>query len=97
MLMSAVVRLVDPTTAPAPAGFRPATRAALERKRLGVLANGKLNSDRLLLAVAERVRAARGLAEIVSVHKPSAFQPAPPELFADLRERVDAMVTGVGD
>lgn len=92
-----MIRLVDPTTAPTPARFRPAPRRELAGARLGLLANGKLNADRLLLAVAERLQAEHGLAEVVAWTKPSAFQPAPPSLLEQLRQRADIALTGVGD
>lgn len=94
---SRALRLVDPTTAPTLARFQAAPRRPLAGLRLGVMPNGKYNADHLLVAVAEQLRAQHGLADLVVCPKPSPFRPAPPALLADLRGRVDAVITGVGD
>jgi hypothetical protein len=83
---------VEPTRAElAP---RPASLAGL---RLGVLDNGKPNSDRLLeLLVAGLVRTS-GVQVTTVVRKPAIGRLAPAAMVEDLIAASDVMVTGVGD
>lgn len=79
----AVTRLVD----------RPASLRGLV---VGYLDNGKPNSDRLLALLAERF-AGEEPAGVVRVRKGGVGRLAEPEIVADLAERCDVVVTGVGD
>jgi len=78
------IRLYDPTAEPR------ATRASLARRpaslrgtRAGILDNGKANAGALMLAVAERLRSAYGVAEVVKREKPVAGPPSA-EVLRDL-------------
>lgn len=88
----------DPTDGPAAKTFTPAPRvASLAGKVVGVLDNGKPKSDVLLRAVQELLRSEAGVADFVVVRKASAYRPAPAADLDDLAQRVDAVVTGIGD
>lgn len=72
---------------------RPASFAGLV---VGHLDNGKPNSDRLLQLLADRF-AAEGPREVVHVRKGGVGRLAEPEIIADLAQRCDVVITGVGD
>jgi hypothetical protein len=90
--------ILDPTVAPEPVEAALAPRLpALDGKVLGLLANGKVNGDRLLDLVREGLEARYRLREVVVRAKPSATRVAASELLADLASRCDAVVTAIGD
>lgn len=69
---------------------------SLEGRTVGLLDNGKRNSDRLLDFVEEALRRDYGVREVVRVRKRDPSRPASPEVMASL-QRCDALFTGVGD
>lgn len=95
------VRLYDPTVddmrerqeltgAPRP--------ARLEGARIGLLANGKVNSDVLLREVAQLFVERHGCRVTLEENKRNATRPCPPELLERIAKAdVDFMVTAVGD
>jgi len=86
----------DPTAAPRSTGITLAPRLTTFRgKRAGILDNGKPNAGFLMLAVAERLRAAHGVAEIVKREKPVAGPPSP-QALEDLA-RCDFALVGSSD
>ena len=65
--------------------------------RLGVLDNGKPNSDRFLVLLAERLVQTVGVELTQSHRKPSIGRLAPPKTIGELAAACDIVVTGVGD
>lgn len=91
------LRILDPTVGPDHAESALAPRVpALDGKVLGLLANGKVNADRLLQLVREGLEARYYLRDVVAVTKPSATRVAAPDLLEALG-RCDAVVTAIGD
>lgn len=64
---------------------------------LGVLDNGKPNSDRFLAVLAARLQEDHDLAGVVVERKPSIGKLAPDALVDALAGRCDLILTGVGD
>ncbi len=94
----APLRILDPTIPPDPAEAALAPRLpGLDGKVLGLLANGKVNADRLLDLVREQLAARYRLREVVARVKPTATRIAAPEMLDDLAARCDAVVTAIGD
>jgi hypothetical protein len=92
------IRILDPTVAPDAAEAALAPRpAGLDGKVLGLLANGKVNGDRLLDLVREGLEARYRLQAVVALAKPSASRVAPPDVLDELSRRCDAVVTAIGD
>ncbi len=88
----------DPTDGPVVKQFAPAPRpASLAGKVIGILDNGKHNSDVLLREVQELLRSEAGVKDFVVVRKASAYRPAPDQQLDDLARRADAVVAGIGD
>lgn len=97
---------LDPT-------FEPITRAAsaasrhrmasapnsLSGLRLGLLANGKVNSEELLDALCEELRHTSGvsIANVIRVCKSSVSIPPAPEDMRRLVSETDAVLVAVGD
>ncbi|MGH9093298.1 MAG: UGSC family (seleno)protein, partial [Acidimicrobiales bacterium] len=73
---------------------RPSSLAGL---RLGVLDNGKPNSDRLLEALVAGLARATGLEASVWRRKPAIGRLAPAVMVDELVAQADVVVTGVGD
>ena len=74
---------------------RPST---LVGKRLGLVANGKYNSDRLLAELAEVLNDQFGLAGTRMWHKVSPAKGVSPEQMAEMKEAgIDLVVAGIGD
>jgi hypothetical protein len=92
--------MVDPTTGPSATGS--AGRAATRPDRLaglvvGLLANPKTNAEPFLDAVGELLAAEHGTAGVVRHRKTSITDPVPPGVLAELTERCQVVVIGVGD
>jgi hypothetical protein len=91
------LRILDPTVGADRAESAVAPRVpALDGKVLGLLANGKVNSARLLDLVREGLASRYRLRDVVTVSKASASRVAEPEILEVLR-RCDAVVTAIGD
>ena len=95
--MSARTLLVfDPTADPKVAGVELAPRLPeLRGRRAGILDNGKANAGVLMSAIAERLRATHGVAEVLLRQKPVAGPPSP-QVVADLSE-CDFILVGSAD
>ena len=92
------IELLDPVEHPAPAPARRAKRLkTLEGLTLGLLENTKFNSGRLLDYVGELLIKDHRVKAVVRRSKRSASFPAPDEVYQELAERTDAVVTGIGD
>ena len=98
MAVSTRVRILDPTVEPVEAHGVMAPRPAdLSGLRVGLLANGKRNADKLLDAVATLLAERYRLAEVVARNKGDASRPAPRAIVEELLGRCDVVVTATGD
>lgn len=92
--------MIDPTAGPPTraraAGLAP-RKPGLQGSRVGLLANVKRNAEQLLDEVGARLQREHGAADVVRRKKLSITDPVPPEILADLVERCDVVVVGVGD
>ena len=92
------MKILDPTVPPAPAEAPLAKRVAdLDGAVLGLLANGKVNGDRLLDLVREELSRRYDVREVVVLTKPSASRPAEDPMLEQLAARCDVVVTAIGD
>jgi hypothetical protein len=90
--------IFDPTDGPIAKAFSLAERPAnLKGQVVGVLDNGKTKSDLLLHEIQNLLRSEVGVADVVTIRKPSAYRPAPDEQLDDLARRADAVIAGIGD
>ena len=69
---------------------------SLEGCLLGLLDNGKANSDRLLGRIADILRERHGVRELMRRQKTDFSRPAPAELLREL-SACDAIITAIGD
>ena len=78
------LRILDPTVGPDRTESALAPRlSALDGKVLGLLANGKVNADRLLDLVREGLGARFRIGDVVTVAKPSASRVSGPEVLEE--------------
>ena len=90
--------VLDPTTRPEPAEATMAPRLdTLEGKMVGLLDNGKPNSDRILNLVGEMLAKRYNLAGVVRRRKSNASKGVPQEIVDEMAEECDFAITGVGD
>jgi hypothetical protein len=64
---------------------------------LGLLDNGKPNSDKILRKVAEMLTAQNPALKINYYRKPGAYRPAPSALLDQVAGECDAALVGIGD
>ena len=69
---------------------------SLEGALIGVLDNGKVNTDRIFQLVERSLREQYGVREVIWRRKHNFSQPAPAALIAEL-SACDAIITGIGD
>ena len=92
------ILMLDPTGVDEPKATRLADRdGRLAGKRLGLLANGKTNSVRLLELVGELLVERHGLVPPVLVDKRDASRPAADTVLDKLAPQADLVVTAIGD
>lgn len=96
--MSSPLTVLDPTESGFPVRsaelvYLPADLAGV---RVGLLDNGKPNSDRFLALLADRFLS-QGAMLYATLRKPSIGRLAPPETLEELAGGCDLVVTGVGD
>lgn len=90
--------ILEPTNAMSPKAAALAPRPKrLGGLRLGLLDNGKPNSDRFLALLSERLVQIASVELTQSHRKPSIGRLAPPETIDELAAGCDVVVTGVGD
>jgi hypothetical protein len=82
----------DPQFTLAPRGH-----TTLSGTTLGLLINGKRNSDHLLLDIADLLGQRFRLSGVVSRTKPSHGRTAPAKMLDELSDACDVMVTAIGD
>lgn len=66
-------------------------------KSIGLLNNGKPNFDLFLVDFEQLLRAEYPSVEVVQRMKPVVPRPVPEEMLAELAQKCDAVVIGIGD
>ena len=90
--------VLDPTNEPIRTTFESAPRPeTLKGLTLGLIDNGKKNSDYLVKKIGARLRALYGLGGDIHVRKPSPSHAIPQDMAEELAGRVDLVVAGIGD
>ena len=90
--------VLDPTVAPLPADGVIAERPdTLDGVRLGLLANGKLNSEEMLTALHDVLADRFAFAGVVERNKMNASRPCPEEIIDELVDLCDVVITSSGD
>jgi len=88
--------VLDPTLEVEAAKVERAPRVA-EVKRIGLLDNGKPNSEKVLQMVAAKVAEAYPGVQVPYYRKPGAYRPAPSALLDQVAEENDVALVGIGD
>src|SRR5581483_7283940 len=88
--------LLDPTLEVESARVERAPRTG-EIRILGLLDNGKPNSDILLQKVADKLRERRPDIQVRYYRKPGAYRPAPSALIEQVVSECDRILVGIGD
>ena len=93
------MRLVNPTGTSLSSGDfhlneRPDTLAG---KTLVLLENSKANSDKVLYELGQMLKEKYDLKGIVYFNKHSASLPTKPDVVQDMVNKVDILITGIGD
>ena len=92
------IEIYDPTYEPPAQGVAWSARpAGLQGLRIGLIDNTKVNSDKLLLRVAELLEQEHGARSHVIRRKKNAAVSASAELVAEYRAQCDVVVAGIGD
>ncbi len=93
------MRLVNPQgTELAPGAFELNARPNdLAGKTLGLLENSKANSDKVLHELGAMLKEKYGLKDVVYLSKHHASLPSKPEVIQQALDKVDILITGVGD
>ena len=92
------MQLYDPTvTVPERHNTRAIALNSIDGKTIGILENGKLNAVEMLRETAALFEARHGctVAPLYSKRNPSA--PAPSDTLAAAADKVDFLITGLGD
>lgn len=90
--------VLDPTNEPIRTTFEPAPRPEiLKGLTLGLIDNGKKNSDYLVKKIGHRLRELYGLSGDIHVRKPSPSHAIPRDMAEELAGKVDLVVAGIGD
>ena len=93
-----MMEILDPTTEVATQTIAYAPRpTALEGKRVALIQNTKLNSDRLLEKIGNILKAEYGVADWRMYNKHNASVPAHAEIIDEVKTSADVMVAGIGD
>jgi len=88
--------ILDPTLEVECARVERAPRSG-EIRLLGLLDNGKPNSDRLLRRVAEKLHEQHPELQIRYYRKAGAYRPAPSKLLEEVVAECDGVLVGIGD
>jgi hypothetical protein len=90
--------ILDPTVEPLPdSTFLAARPQSLDGKVVGLLANSKRNSDKLLDAVYSLLEDTYQFGGVVRLDKGDASRPAPKHIMDELLEKCDLVITATGD
>jgi hypothetical protein len=96
MKMAEPFVVLDPTLEVEAARVARAARTN-QVSRIGLLDNGKTNSEQLLKLVADKMAEAYPGVEIKYYRKPGAYRPAPTALLDQVAAENDVALVGIGD
>ena len=85
---------VEPIAAEAIVAQRPPT---LDDKTVGLLANGKRNSEEILQAIYDVLADSYEFAGAVTRNKGNASRPCPASIVAEMADQCDVVITASGD
>ena len=92
------IEVLDPTVSPLEEKTLLADRPeTLDGSIVGLLANGKRNSEELLEYVYEILKEKHNLGVMISDNKGNASRPCPVDLLNDMAEKCDVVITASGD
>lgn len=92
------MQLYDPTvTVPERQNARAVTLNSIDGKTIGILENGKLNAVEMLRETAALFEARHGCTVAPLYSKRNASAPAPSATLAAAADKVDFLITGLGD
>ena len=92
------IEVLDPTVLPQKESTLLADRPeTLNGSIVGLLANGKRNSEELLEHVYEILNEEHNLGVMITDNKGNASRPCPPELLQDMADKCDVVITASGD
>ena len=92
------IEVLDPTVLPQKENTLLADRPeTLNGSIVGLLANGKRNSEELLEHVYEILNEEHNLGVMIADNKGNASRPCPPELLQDMADKCDIVITASGD
>ncbi len=98
MVTAERLRVLDPTVQPIPAEGVVADRPeTLDGKVIGLLANGKLNSEEVLALTQEVLADRYDFKGVIARNKRNASRPCPEEIIDELVEQCDVVITSSGD
>ena len=98
MIYNTKIEVLDPTVESIPAHSVIAPRPeSLNGAVIGLLANGKHNSDLLLEMVQEILADSFEFKTVIARNKGNASRPCPPELMKELIDQCDVAITASGD
>lgn len=98
MATMTTLEVLDPTQEPIPQEAVPAPRPdTLDGRVLGLLANGKRNSDVLLEMVHDVLADRYDFDSVVPMDKGNPSRPCPPDMMDELADRCDVVITASGD
>ena len=93
------LRLVDPITEPiSSSGFHYTPRLRdLRGRRVGIIDDSKRNARELLEAIYDELNREYGFADLYYHRKPSSSLVVAPDVLADMAEKCDLIIVGIGD
>jgi hypothetical protein len=98
MASTSQIVVLDPTEHPVPKHTVLAPRPdTLDGATVGLLANGKHNSEELLEMIGEVLADHYEFAAVVPKNKGNASRPCPEDILRELAEQCDVVVTASGD
>ena len=98
MTNSTGIIALDPTVAPLPSEGVVADRpTTLDGLTVGLLANGKLNSEEMLTAIHDVLADRFEFAGVVERNKRNASRPCPEEIIDEVVDLCDVVITSSGD
>ena len=97
-MTSETIEVLDPTVLPQKESTLLADRPeTLNGSIVGLLANGKRNSEELLEHVYEILNEEHNLGVMIADNKGNASRPCPPALLQDMADKCDIVITASGD
>ena len=98
MSTDTTVKVLDPTVSSTSEKSTIANRPeSLEGYTVGLLSNGKKNSEELLRCVYDILSKEHKLKRAVEYNKGNASRPCPPDILSNLAQECDIVITASGD